>query len=110
MQPGFLNIQRLEFRIRGEDAGNLGDLRPAGEIVIAGECNQDQEASENIEFSASRHSSGPKKSVQLEFQAETSRGYGSDLHAIQKIKILRTFDPVYELDHRGIIGVQCGGH
>src|SRR5579863_8092090 len=32
MKPGFLYVERLEFRIRRKDAGNRCDLRVAGEI------------------------------------------------------------------------------
>jgi hypothetical protein len=52
MKPGFLDVQRLEFRIGSEDTGKSGDLRPAGEIVIAGVGNEEHQGRENVKFGA----------------------------------------------------------
>ena len=111
VKPRFLDVERLEFRIRREHAGKSGDLRPAGEIVIPGVGNQENQGRENVKFGAPRHmKSGPKKRVQFELQAQTAGGYGFELHLIQKIKVLGAFNPVDEPDHRRIIGLQAGGN
>jgi hypothetical protein len=52
MKPRLLNVERLEFRIGREDAGEPGELRPAREIVIAGVGNQKNQSRENVKFGA----------------------------------------------------------